>query len=272
MWFTSVMKLFRSFNRWHVGACALGIAFLIGCAVVPETGRRQLNLISASEEMQLGLSSFDQLKKEVPVSKNAEANAVLQRVGKRIAAQANDKLPGAQWEFVLFESKEVNAFCLPGGKVGVYTGILPITKDENGLATVIGHEVAHAVARHGAERMSQAMLLQLGGNAVAVATAKQSSGTQQAATTVYGLGAQLGVALPHSRMQESEADHMGLLYMARAGYNPEGAVGFWQRFADFNKQAGGDTAWFLRTHPLDETRIKQLQEWMPEAKAQYKPQ
>ncbi len=242
---------------------------LTGCTTVPETGRKQLNFMSPGEEMKLGLTEFDKMKKEVPISKNAQANQLVQKVGKRIAAVAN--LPDAQWEFVVFESPEANAFCLPGGKVGVYTGILPITKDEAGLATVIGHEVAHAVARHGGERISRAVGLQVLGQAVGSATAesKYAVAIQQA----YGLGTQLAVELPHSRGQESEADHIGLIYMARAGYNPEASVAFWQRFADFNKKSGGgETPWFLRTHPLDETRIKQLQTWMPEAKAQFKAQ
>jgi predicted Zn-dependent protease len=236
-----------------------------GCNTVPETGRRQFNVMSSGEEMQLGFSEFDKMKKEVPISRDAAANALVKKVGERIAAVA--PLPNAQWEFVVFESREANAFCLPGGKVGVYTGILPITKDEAGLATVLGHEVAHAVARHGGERMTEAMSLQVLGQVIGSATAqsKYAAVIQQ----TYGMGAQLGVALPHSRGQESEADHIGMLYMARAGYNPENTVAFWQRFAAFNKQAGSATPWFLRTHPLDETRIRQLQEWMPEARAEY---
>jgi predicted Zn-dependent protease len=239
---------------------------LVGCTTVPETGRKQVNFLSSSEEMQMGFSEFEKMKQEVPISKDATANALLQRVGKRIAAVA--PLPGAQWEFVVFDSKEANAFCLPGGKVGIYTGILPITKDEAGLATVIGHEVAHAVARHGGERISTAMGLQLLGAAVDAST--QNTKYHNYAVAGYGLGSQLGAALPHSRMQESEADHLGLLYMARAGYDPEASVAFWQRFAEFNKSAGGETPWFLRTHPLDDKRIEQLKAWMPEAKAQFK--
>jgi len=239
-----------------------------GCTTVPETGRKQLNVMSPSEEMQLGLTSFDQMKKEVPISKDAAANALVQKVGKRIAAVA--QLPGAQWEFVVFESKEANAFCLPGGKVGVYTGILPITKDEAGLATVIGHEVAHAVARHGGERMTEAMGIESVGQILGSTMA--NSKWQAAVVTAYGAGTQLGVALPHSRLQESEADHIGVLYMARAGYNPEAAVGFWERFAEYNRQGGAGTPWFLRTHPVDEVRIQQLKDWLPEAKQQYRPQ
>ncbi len=251
-------------------ASLVAVAVLLSCSTVPETGRRQLNLLSAGEEMQLGLTSFESLKKEVPVSKDPAANALLQRVGKRISAVAS--LPGAQWEFVVFESKEANAFCLPGGKVGVYTGILPITKTEAGLATVIGHEVAHASAHHGAERMSEEMVLQTGGSVLSSSLSKAGAQWQQVAASAYGLGATLGRELPHSRKQESEADHIGLLYMARAGFDPQEAVSFWQRFAEFNRQSGGSgTPWFLRTHPLDDKRIQQLQAWLPEARAQYRP-
>ncbi len=240
---------------------------LAGCYTVPETGRKSVNVPPASQEMQLGFSEFEKMEQQVPISKDAEANALVKRVGGRIAAVA--PLPGAQWEFVVFDSREAHAFCLPGGKVGVYTVILPITKDEAGLATVIGHEVAHAVARHGGERISQGLGLQVAGAALGVATAGHEYGAL--INQAYGMGAQLGVALPHSRAQESEADRIGLIYMARAGYDPEAAVQFWQRFADYNRQRGGDAgAWFLRTHPLDEKRIADLQKWMPAAKAEYR--
>ena len=244
---------------------------LAGCNTVPVTGRSQFNIMSTGQEMQLGLSSFDQLKKETPISKDPAANALLQKVGHRIAAVANKDMPGAQWEFVVFDSKEANAFCLPGGKVGVYTGILPITKDEAGLATVIGHEVAHAVARHGGERMSEAMALQMGGTLLSASLSNSDPRMQAAANAAYGLTSQVGVALPHGRAQESEADHIGLIYMAEAGYDPHAAVAFWQRFADYNKQNGGGTPAFLRTHPTDATRIQQLQVWMPQAMALYHP-
>ena len=245
-----------------------------GCSTVPVTGRSQLNIISASEEMQLGLTSFEQIKKETKISNDAAANALLQKGGKRIATVTARDMPNAQWEFVVFDPKEANAFCLPGGKVGVYTGILPVTKDEAGLATVIGHEVAHAVARHGAERMSESYVLQSGGGLLGagMGIAKTDPAWQAAALTAYGLGAQVGRELPHSRKQESEADQIGLIYMARAGYNPEAAVDFWKRFSEFNqKQGASGTPAFLRTHPTDDTRIRQLQEWMPKAKAEFKP-
>jgi metalloendopeptidase OMA1, mitochondrial len=248
-------------------AAALALA---GCATVQETGRRQLILIPAGQEVQLGIASFDKLKQETPISKDPAANALVQTVGKRIAAVAT--LPNAQWEFVVFESTEANAFCLPGGKVGVYTGILPITKDEAGLAAVIGHEVAHAAAHHGAERMSESLGLETLGQLLGASAAQSNPQLQSALLAGYGVGTKLAVELPHSRGQESEADHIGLLYMARAGYNPDAAVKFWQRFAEYNKQGGGgSTPSFLRTHPLDDVRIQQLQQWMPEAKGQYKP-
>jgi predicted Zn-dependent protease len=251
------------------GMIVLAAIFWSGCSTVPVTGRSQLTLISASEEMQLGITSFEQMKKETPISKDAAPNALLQKVGKRIAAIAGPDMPNAQWEFVVFESKDANAFCLPGGKVGVYTGILPITKDEAGLATVIGHEVAHAVARHGGERISEAMLIQSGGSLLGAGLSRADPAWQAVASTAYGLGTAVGRELPHSRKQESEADQIGLIYMARAGYDPEAAVQFWQRFAAFNQKQGASTPSFLRTHPTDETRIRQLQEWMPRAKAEY---
>lgn len=247
------------------GVAAISFFTFSGCTTT-ETGRRQLNLVSAEQEMQLGLSAFDQLKQEVPISNDAEAKALVSRVGTRIAAQAADRLPNAQWEFVVFDSPEANAFCLPGGKVGVYTGLLPIAKNEAGLATVIGHEVAHASQHHGAERMSEAMAIQTLGQAVGGLTPQKYA---QAAMIAFGLGAKVGRELPHSRKQESEADHVGLLYMARAGYDPEEAVNFWQRFADSHSNQQGPPA-FLRTHPLDAKRIAALQALLPEAKAEFR--
>ncbi|MFM2082549.1 MAG: hypothetical protein RL380_1240 [Verrucomicrobiota bacterium] len=263
--YNSGMKQFSL--RWTFSLVV--VFFLGGCAVVPETGRRQLVLISPGQEATLGLQSFTDTKTKVPTSRDARANDLLQRVGKRIAAVAN--LPGAQWEFVLFESAEANAFCLPGGKVGVYSGLLPVTKDEAGLATVIGHEVAHAVARHGAERMSEAMVISAGGNILNAGLAGADPRLQAATQLAYGLGSKVGRELPHSRAQESEADHIGLLYLARAGYEPGAAVDFWQRFAAYNAtHSNGGTPEFLRTHPLDEVRIQQIRDWLPEARTQLK--
>ncbi len=254
----------------YVWFAALGsiLLSLTACSTVPVTGRHSLNLVSEGQEMELGLSSFDQLKKETPINKDPTVNALVQRVGKRIAAVATKDMPNAQWEFVVFESKEANAFCLPGGKVGVYTGLLPITQDEAGLATVVGHEVAHAVARHGAERMSEAMVMQTGSQVLGSAMA--DSQWQSAALLAYGLGSKVGRELPHSRKQELEADQIGLTYMARAGYDPESAIGFWQRFSDFNKQSGASKPpALLSTHPVDDVRIQQLRELLPAAKQEF---
>ncbi len=262
----------------HKALCSLaaavvafvGLLHLAGCATETVTGRKQLMLVSSSEELQLGLSEFTKLKASVPLSKDKAAQAMVERVGKRIAAVAD--LPNAQWEFVLFENAEPNAFCLPGGKVGVYTGILPITKDEAGLATVIGHEVAHAAAHHGAERMSEAMVMNAAGQLASSYLGKEKPNTQPYFDSAYGLGTQVLRALPHSREQESRADQIGLIFMARAGYDPAAAIDFWKRFAAYNQQHGGNgTVWFLRTHPLDEDRIKNLEHYLPQAKQEFRP-
>ncbi len=246
----------------------LGIV-LSACATVPDTGRKQLLLISPPQEMQLGLEAFEKIKKETPISKDPEINAMVQRVGKRIAAVA--PLPNAQWEFVVFDApKTANAFCLPGGKVGIYTGILPITKNEAGLATVIGHEVAHAVARHGAERMSQGLLAQLGGQIVNIATASKSPQTRALINAAYGVGTTVGVMLPYSRANELEADRLGQLYMARAGYDPKTSIEFWKRFAAWGARQGKRPPEFLSTHPVGKTRIRQLLKFLPEAEAEYR--
>ena len=268
VWFYRGMKPFRIFLTRTLAA-GLMLVGLAGCITNKETGRTSLNFISESQEATLGVSSFNQMKQQVPISKDPVANALVQKVGQRIAEQAKQQLPNAQWEFIVFESKEANAFCLPGGKIGVYTGILPITKDEAGLATVLGHEVAHATSHHGGARMSRALALQ--GLGVAVDAGTASMENHAAMVAAYGAVAQVGVELPFSREDESEADRIGLRFMARAGYNPEAAVAFWERFAAFNAKAGSEGVWFLRTHPLSTTRIQQLKTWMPEAKAQYRP-
>lgn len=258
----------------HLGAAGavalLAFWMLGGCATETVTGRKQLILLSPAEEMQLGLTEFEKMKQQLPRSKDAAAQALVERVGRRIAAVAD--LPGAQWEFVLFESAEPNAFCLPGGKVGVYTGILPITRDEAGLATVLGHEVAHAAARHGAERISRGLALNVLGQVAGSYLGREKPEVQPYFNTAYGLGAQLGLVLPHSREQEARADQIGLIYMARAGYPPEAAVEFWRRFAEHNRQRGGTRGlWFLRTHPLDEERIANLQKYLPRARQEFRP-
>jgi predicted Zn-dependent protease len=255
-----------------VASFCVGAALLLtmaGCATVPVTGRKQLSLVSAAQETQLGLASFQEMKQQIPLSRDAAAQALVEKVGRRIATVASKDLPNAQWEFVVFDSKEMNAFCLPGGKVGVYTGLLAITQDEAGLATVLGHEVAHAAAHHGGERMSEAMLLQTGQQILGASLSTRDPGVQQAALVAFGLGAQLGRELPHSRKQEAEADEIGLIYMARSGYDPRKALDFWQRFS--HATSGGDsTPWFLRTHPVTTDRIAHIQELLPRAEAQFR--
>lgn len=236
----------------------------IGCYTNPETGRRSLNLLSPQEEAELGFSAFSDMKDQTPISKDPEQNTLVNKVGERISGVVN--LPYAEWEFVVFKADDTpNAFCLPGGKVGIYTGILPITQNEAGLATVMGHEVAHAVARHGGERMSHQLLINLGGMGLSAALQEKPEQTKQLAEVAYGVTTTVGHVLPHSRANELEADYMGLLYMAKAGYDPREAVEFWQRFKAWSDQRGGKPPEFLSTHPLDDRRISELQKHLPEA-------
>ncbi len=248
---------------------ALAVVACTGCVTNPETGRSQLLIVSEGEMTQLGASTFTQMKKEVPISKDASANAQVQRVGQRIKSVVN--MPNAQWEFVVFESKEANAFCLPGGKIGIYTGILPITKDDAGLAAVMGHEVAHATLQHGRERVSQGMAAGLIGQVGSAAVDAKNPNWTSAFGQLYGIGAQVGVLLPNSRGQESEADKQGLIYMVRAGYDPEAAVAFWERFAEYGAKAGAAPPKFLSTHPPSAERIENLKKWIPEVKAATQP-
>jgi metalloendopeptidase OMA1, mitochondrial len=238
----------------------------IGCATVPVTGRKQLLLLSESEETSLGLQSYQEVLSKEKLSTDPAGNALVQRVGARIAAATGKSYP---WEFKLVDKPDtINAFCLPGGKVVVYSGILPVTLDEDGLATVIGHEVAHAIARHGGERVSEGMLTNVGIEAVSAGMGAKDPQTVKTVTGLLGAGLQVGVLLPFSRDQESEADHMGLVFMAKAGYRPEAAVGFWQRMASASK---GAVPQFLSDHPSDATRIRQIQGWLPEARAAFVP-
>jgi predicted Zn-dependent protease len=261
------MSLARPFAA-AISFC-LAVALLTGCVTAPETGRSQVLLVSTADEARLGFQAFEKLKQNTPQVRGGKDWTMLQGVGKRIASVT--RLPHAQWEFVLFEDdKNANAFALPGGKVGIYTGMLPITRDEAGLATVIGHEVAHAVARHGAERMSHSLLIQLGGTALSAALGSSSPATRDLAMQAYGIGTSLGVALPYSRTQELEADRLGLLYMARAGYDPGKAVQFWRRFAEYSRRRGGSPPEFLSTHPLDQRRITAIEAQLPRAMAEYR--
>jgi predicted Zn-dependent protease len=250
---------------------------VIACATVPGTNRSQLSLVGDAQMNQMALTEYRQfLSQNPPASNNTSDGAMVKRAGARIATAVtaymaelgrSDAVAGFEWEFNLVNGKEVNAWCMPGGKVVVYTGLLPITQTEDGLAVVMGHEIAHAVARHGNERMSQQLATQLGGQAMEVALANKRPETRAMWGAALGLGAQFGVMLPFSRTHESEADRLGLLFMAKAGYDPRAAVPFWERMAA-GKQGGGPPE-FMSTHPSDATRIRQIQEWMPEALALY---
>lgn len=250
---------------------------LTACSTVPITGRTQLNLIPGSSMLSMSLQQYDQFLKENKISTDQEQTQMVRRVGTKIqnaveryfaANGMGAQLANYKWEFNLVEDKQVNAWCMPGGKVVVYTGLLPVAKDETGLAVVMGHEIAHAIAEHGNERMSQGLMAQMGGVALSTALSTQTAATQQLWMSVYGVGAQYGAIMPYGRMQESEADHLGLVFMAMAGYDPNQAVGFWERMA---AQKGGQAPpEFLSTHPSDATRIANIKRLIPEAMQHYK--
>jgi predicted Zn-dependent protease len=243
--------------------------FLTACHTVPETGRTQLMLMPVSQEVTLGSDAFSQIKSRETISTNAEAIAQVKRVGQRIALQAAADMPEAEWEFVVFEGDDtLNAFALPGGKVGIYTGILKAGDTDDRLAAVMGHEIAHVTARHGAARMSRAMALSAVGVGIGVATRDQDAQTRQAIMVAYGLGATLGVELPYSRRAESEADEIGVMYAARAGYDPREAITFWENMRELAGQQPRPPA-FLSTHPTDDRRIADLQRLMPRAMEEY---
>ena len=248
------------------------------CSSVPITGRHQLSLVPESEMQQMSYAQYDTFLMTHKLSTNKSDTEMVKRIGTRIqhavesymsSHNQQSALNGYKWEFNLVEDKQVNAWCMPGGKVVVYTGILPVTKDEPSLAVVMGHEIAHAVARHGSERMSQGLLAQGLGTGLDAALANNSTLNKQIAATAFGIGAQYGALLPFSRQQESEADHLGLIFMAMAGYDPHAAVPFWQRMAE--SSGGGKPPEIMSTHPSDETRIANLQKLMPEAMNYYKP-
>jgi predicted Zn-dependent protease len=247
------------------------IAALVGVActsTVPETGRKQINMLPPAKEAALGLDEFQKMKQTKKISADPRLNDLVQRVGKRLSIVM--PVPNAEWEFVVFEDPSPNAFALPGGKVGVHTGLFQVSQNEAGLAAVIGHEVAHVVARHSGERVSQQVLA---GAAVAGAGYMLNRDGREGTVPTAALGAAALLGTRHfSRQQELEADRMGAIFMARAGYDPREAVELWKRFAAWkqkNSQGGGGPN-FLSTHPLDETRIEQLQHYLPEALAEYK--
>lgn len=254
--------------------------FVTACATVPLTGRRQLSLVDENEIQQQAALVYNEFLSD-PSTKVVKGNAqaqLVQRVGKNISSAVNQFLNESgyadqydfNWQFTLVEEDQINAWCMPGGKVAIYSGILPVTKNEAGLATVMGHEIAHAIAKHSAERMSQSVVAQAGGAAVGIATAEKSNTTRAVINTAYGLGGQLAL-LNYSRNQESEADRLGLVFMAIAGYDPNEAVGFWERMSQAKQATGGGAPpEFLSTHPSDARRINNIQKLIPEAMTYYK--
>ena len=253
-----------------------GLLLLAGCIKAPGTARDQVIFLSEEKEIALGVSAFREVLRQARLSANPEINEMVNRVGRRIAAVA-DK-PEYHWEFaVIQDNSMVNAFALPGGKVAIFTGILKHAKNEDGLATVMAHEIAHALQRHGAERMSRGILDQIAQIGILAGAASGAVNPQVAmgAMSAYGVG----ITLPHNRKQESEADYVGLQLMAKAGYDPREAIGFWERMSGCPKQMIGKYCFrsnaavpeFLSTHPSDVTRIRQIEAWIPGAMKYYRP-
>ena len=253
---------------------ALLLSF-VGCGIVPFTGRKQFIAIPDSQIQSLSAESYAQVLKESKLSNNRTYVNSVRTVGERLTAAVERymkennmeaQLEGYQWQYNVIESKELNAWCMPGGQIVFYEGILPVCADDNGIAVVMGHEIAHAIARHGNERMSQQLAVQMGGAALSEALSTQKETTQQLALLAFGVGSQLGVALPFSRTHESEADELGLYFMAMAGFDPRKAPAFWERM-----QALGSSGMpeFLSTHPDPANRIKKLNKLIPKAMKYY---
>jgi predicted Zn-dependent protease len=258
---------------------ALLLPVLAGCGEVPITGRTQFNLVPDSIVNSMSLQEYNSfLKENTPCTDPVKIDQV-KRVGYRLVEAVErycrengmtDAIQGFSWEFnVIEDDSTVNAWCMPGGKVVVYTGILPVARDDAGLAVVLAHEIAHAVARHGSERMSQGLLYELGGMALSEALKNRPEATQQLFMQSYGVGAQVGLLLPYSRLHEKEADRLGLIFMAMAGYDPRVAVDFWKRMS--SAQEGQSPPELLSTHPADATRIQYIEQMLPEAMTYYRP-
>lgn len=257
----------------------IAVAVVAACHKNVVTGKRELTLVPENELIGMSYTEYNKFLAEHPPLPASDSRVqMVRRCGGRIQKavetiyrdkNAMKDLEGFQWEFNVVDETPVNAWCMPGGKVVVYTGLLPVTQDEQSLAVVMGHEIAHAIARHGNQRMSQGLLLQLGGAALSVALSQKPQMTQEIFMQAYGVTAGLG-ALKYSRSHETEADELGLIFAAAAGYNPEAAVTFWERMAAASN--GQKPPELLSTHPSDETRIKNLKKFMPEAKKYYKPQ
>ncbi len=250
-------------------AIGLLVGAVMSCETVPYTGRSQLQLLSPEQEGQMGIQAYQQILGKAQLAADPIGSEMVKRVGGRIAAVTGHS--EYQWEYRLIkDDRQVNAFALPGGKVAVYTGMLPVTRDDNGLAAVLGHEIGHVIARHGGERLSQQMLVSAGLETTMAALSRGNPATVQAVGFLLGAGASVGVLLPWSRKQESEADHLGLILMAKAGYDPRAALDLWVRMAELSR-GGARPPEFLSTHPAEATRIRQIEAWLPEANQYYKP-
>jgi predicted Zn-dependent protease len=266
----------KYFNMKKLLWMLVSIIMLGACSTVPIIGRKQMNLLPESQLVSMGLTNYKSFLDTVPVVKAGDPLQMVKKSGTKISNAVEkflkengfeDRLKDFSWEFNLVNDATINAWCMPGGKVVFYSGILPLCENESGVAVVMGHEIAHAVARHGNERMSQGLVAQLGGMALDVAMKEQPEQTRNIFLSAYGVGAQIGLVLPYSRKHEYEADKLGLIFMTMAGYNPQEAVKFWQRMS---AAGGAKVPEFLSTHPMDTKRIEALQKLLPEME-KYKP-
>ncbi len=249
----------------RLGAVVL-FTLLAACTTVPITGRSQLNLLDPSTEAQLGDQAFAEVEQKSPISHDPAANAMVERVGRRLAAASGLK---ENWQFIVIAEPKVNAFALPGGKVAVYAGMLPVAQNDAGLATVLAHEIGHVMAHHSAERISRSELVEAGTNLASGVLGGGNPQSQQLLGALLGAGATFGLELPFSRQQEYEADHIGLDLMARAGYDPRGAIAFWRRM--MAQAQSGAVPELLSDHPSDQNRIAELERLLPEAMQNYRP-
>lgn len=265
------------YGTWFRIFLLSSLIFVMSCSTVPITGRQQVSLVPSALVSNMAAQEYSAFLKEADVVTGTQEAQMVQTVGNRIAAAVEryfkaqdmaDEIEDYKWEFNLVESDEENAWAMPGGKVVIYEGILPVTQNENGLAVVMSHEIAHVLANHGKERMSQGLLAQLGGVALSEAMANRPEQTRAIFLQSYAIGSQVGVLLPYSRLQEREADRLGMIFMAMAGYDPRGAVPFWRRMANA-KEGQGAPPEFLSTHPSDASRIAYIEEVLPEAMEYY---
>lgn len=269
------MKTKRQYVILILSISFISLFFLDNCSKIPIIGRKQLTLLPESQLVSMGITNYKGFLDTMPLSKDAKNSQMLLEVGNNISSAVElylkdngleKRLRDFQWEFALVESNVVNAWCMPGGKICFYTGILPLTKNATGIAVVMGHEIAHAVARHGNERMTQQLLTIAGGAVLTEFIKEKPKETQNVFLNVFSVSTQVGILLPYSRKHEYEADRLGLIFMAMAGYNPEEAVQFWTRMSEMG---GAKPPAFLSTHPSDVKRIANLKKCLPEAMTYY---